>query len=60
MLQIKQVGNGPNRQNIGIEVDDFGELSEPERVKFGESRCEIGPPCKMVSELTCNERFDIN
>ena len=60
MFQSKQVGNGLNGQDIGIEVDDLGKLSEPERVKFGQSRGEVGPSCKGMLELTCNERSDIN
>lgn len=42
MFQSKQVGNWSDGQDIGIEVDDLGELGEPERVKFGQSRGEVG------------------
>jgi hypothetical protein len=54
------VRDGSDRQNIGIEVDDLGELSEPERVKFGEGGSEIRSSCKRGSESTWSERFDIN
>jgi hypothetical protein len=60
VLLAEQMGDGSDRQDIGIEVDDFGELGEPERVKFGESCCEVGSPCNRGSELTFDERFDTN
>jgi hypothetical protein len=60
VLNSEQVGDGLDRQNIGIEVNEFGKLSEPERMKLGEGSCEIGPTCKRGSEMTCTERVDIN
>lgn len=60
MLQSKQVGNWLDGQHVGVEVDDFGELSEPERVKFGESRPKVGPSYRRGSELTSSKQFDIN
>ena len=60
MLRSKQVGDGLDGQNIGIEVDDFGKLGKPEHMKFSEGSCEIGPSCRRGSEMTCTEQVDIN
>jgi hypothetical protein len=60
VLQSKQVGNWLDGQHVGVEVDDFGELSEPERVKFGESRSKVRSSYKRGLELTSSKQFDIN
>ena len=35
MVEGEQVRDRADREHIGIEVDDLGELGESERVKFG-------------------------
>ena len=60
MVQGEQVRDRTDGQDIGIEVDDLGELGEPEGVKLGEGGGEIRPSCKRGSESSLRGRFDIN
>jgi len=56
VVQSEQVRDRADGQDIGIEVDDLGELSEPERVKFGEGGVEIRSSCRGGSESSLSER----